>query len=156
RGPGRRRRRRRAARERAPSRSRRRASRNPRRRRPPSERGYSAPDRPTRGSIPLPAETASRDERQIERREEAGRGGADGADRVHEPRRREKPPSDRVVAALVPEFILAAHARIAPDEHAVAAATLRPVGREVVVDARHVLDDDRRLPADDSLHLEAE
>jgi hypothetical protein len=51
-------------------------------------------------------------------------------------------------------------ARIALDQHRVAAALAgqraRPIGRDVVIDPRHVLADDLRLAAYDPLHLEAE
>ena len=52
-----------------------------------------------------------------------------------------------MIAALVLELELAAHARQPLDHDAVATVPERPFRREVVVEAGHVLDDDRRLAA---------
>src|SRR5258705_13577566 len=61
-----------------------------------------------------------------------------------------------MVAVLVLELELAAHCWVTGDQHAMAAVASRPLRRQVIVEARDVLDDDGRASADDAAHLEAQ
>ena len=93
---------------------------------------------------------------QIQHREQPWRGPAHGGDRVHDAGRGADEACGVVVAVVAHHLDVARVARVAGDDHAVATVTggLRPLGCELVGEPGDVLEDDLRLPVDDSLHLE--